>query len=162
LAPRVAPGARNPSGISAAAAIIRKPFDRQGVVRLSARVLVVDDDKIIQQLLQVNLELEGYEVTTADNGEDALRLVKDLRPDLVLLDVMMPKLDGREVCRRIKADAAIAKTPVIFLSARAQDMDVHSGLDLGASAYLTKPFDPVDLLTTVEKVLDGQILPPPS
>jgi len=125
-------------------------------------VLVVDDDRVIQQLLQVNLELEGYDVVTADNGHDALRLIKDLRPDLVLLDVMMPKLDGREVCRRIKADPSVASIPVIFLSARAQDMDINSGLDLGASAYLTKPFDPVDLLEAVGRVLKGEILLPPS
>ncbi|HEX9712240.1 MAG TPA: response regulator [Actinomycetota bacterium] len=125
-------------------------------------MLVVDDDRVIQQLLQVNLELEGYDVVTADNGHDALRLIKDLRPDLVLLDVMMPKLDGREVCRRIKADPSVASIPVIFLSARAQDMDINSGLDLGASAYLTKPFDPVDLLEAVGRVLKGEILLPPS
>jgi CheY-like chemotaxis protein len=75
---------------------------------------------------------------------------------------MMPKLDGREVCRRIKADPSVASIPVIFLSARAQDMDVNSGLDLGASAYLTKPFDPVDLLEAVGRVLKGEILLPPS
>jgi DNA-binding response OmpR family regulator len=124
------------------------------------RVLVVDDDKVIQQLLEVNLELEGYEVVKASNGEDALRLVQDVRPDLVLLDVMMPKLDGREVCRRIKADPRTAQTPIIFLSARAQDMDVNSGLELGASAYVTKPFDPVDLLDTVMRVLAGETVFP--
>jgi len=106
-------------------------------------------------LLEVNLELEGYEIARASNGEEALEQVRAFEPDVVLLDVMMPKLDGREVCRRIKADAATKHIPVIFLSARAQDMDVSSGLELGASAYITKPFDPVDLIETVEKVLDG-------
>jgi DNA-binding response OmpR family regulator len=124
------------------------------------RVLIVDDDKVIQQLLEVNLELEGYEVAKASNGEEALAMVHDFAPDLVLLDVMMPKLDGREVCRRIKSDPATGGIPVIFLSARAQDMDVTSGLELGASAYITKPFDPVDLLETVSKVLDGEIVFP--
>ena len=80
----------------------------------------------------------------------------------MLLDVMMPKLDGREVCRRVKADPQTAHVPVIFLSARAQDMDVNSGLELGASAYITKPFDPVDLLQTVEKVLAGETVFPSS
>lgn len=125
-----------------------------------ARVLVVDDDRVIQQLLEVNLELEGYQVAKASNGEEALALVRSFKPDLVLLDVMMPKVDGRETCRRIKADPATAHTPIIFLSARAQDMDVNSGLELGASAYITKPFDPVDLLETVAKVLDGQTVFP--
>jgi DNA-binding response OmpR family regulator len=125
-----------------------------------ARVLVVDDDRVIQQLLEVNLELEGYEVAKASNGEEAIALVRAFKPDLVLLDVMMPKLDGRETCRRIKSDPATAETPIIFLSARAQDMDVNSGLELGASAYITKPFDPVDLLDTVARVLDGETVFP--
>lgn len=126
-----------------------------------ARILVVDDDKVIQQLVEVNLELEGYDVAKASDGEEALRVVKEFKPDLVVLDVMMPRMDGREVCRRIKADPASAHIPVIFLSARAQDMDVQSGLDLGASAYVTKPFDPVDLLDTVQQILTGQQVPPP-
>jgi DNA-binding response OmpR family regulator len=125
-----------------------------------ARVLIVDDDRVIQQLLEVNLELEGYDVQKASNGEEALEKVRSFDPDLVLLDVMMPKLDGREVCRRIKADPDTAGIPVIFLSARAQDMDVNSGLELGASAYITKPFDPVDLIDTVEKVLAGETVFP--
>jgi DNA-binding response OmpR family regulator len=133
----------------------------QGGVRL-AKVLVVDDDRVIQQLLEVNLELEGYEVKRASNGDEALKLVRSFKPDVVLLDVMMPKLDGREVCRRIKGDASTADIPVIFLSARAQDMDVNSGLELGAAAYITKPFDPVDLLQTVEKVLAGETVFPSS
>ncbi|MGZ4241433.1 MAG: response regulator transcription factor [Actinomycetota bacterium] len=126
-----------------------------------AKVLVVDDDRVIQQLLEVNLELEGYDVKRASNGDEALKLVRTFAPDVVLLDVMMPKLDGREVCRRIKGDDTTAHIPVIFLSARAQDMDVNSGLELGASAYITKPFDPVDLLETVERVLAGETVFPP-
>lgn len=125
-----------------------------------ARVLVVDDDRVIQQLLEVNLELEGYEVAKASNGEEAIALVRSYKPDLVLLDVMMPKLDGRETCRRIKADPETKDVPIIFLSARAQDMDVNSGLELGASAYVTKPFDPVELLDTVARVLAGETVFP--
>ena len=127
-----------------------------------ARVLIVDDDQVIQQLLEVNLELEGYEIAKASDGEQALEKVRAFDPDLVLLDVMMPKVDGREVCRRIKADPTTAHVPVIFLSARAQDMDVSSGLELGASAYITKPFDPVELLDTVAKVLKGETVFPGS
>ncbi|HEX9774282.1 MAG TPA: response regulator [Actinomycetota bacterium] len=122
--------------------------------------MIVDDDRVIQQLLEVNLELEGYTVAKADDGEDAIKRVHEFKPDLVLLDVMMPKVDGREACRRIKADPATAHIPVIFLSARAQEMDVSSGLELGAAAYLTKPFDPVDLLEAVKKVLAGETLFP--
>jgi len=127
-----------------------------------ARILVVDDDRVIQQLVEVNLELEGYEVVKAGDGEEALTAIESFNPDLIVLDVMMPRMDGREVCRRIKGNPETQHIPVIFLSARAQDMDVQSGLELGASAYLTKPFDPVDLIETVERVLAGEQVTPPN
>jgi CheY-like chemotaxis protein len=127
---------------------------------VAERILVVDDDQVIQELLVVNLEMEGYDVLTAANGEEALERVKRDGPDLVILDIMMPKIDGWEAASRIKADPARAGTPVIFLSARAQDLDVKRGLELGVAAYVTKPFDPVDLLDTVRRVLDGErVLP---
>lgn len=125
------------------------------------KVLVVDDDRVIQQLLEVNLELEGYEVLTAGDGEQALVRVKEFSPDVVILDIMMPKLDGIEVCRRLKADPSTADLPVIFLSAKAQDLDRRRGYELGVAAYLTKPFDPQELIETVERVLAGeQVIPP--
>jgi CheY-like chemotaxis protein len=126
------------------------------------RVLIVDDDKVIQQLLVVNLELEGYEVETASDGEEALKSILANRYDVVLLDVMMPKMDGREVCRRVKADPKVKDTPIVFLSARAQDFDVRQGYELGVSAYVTKPFDPVDLLDVVQRVMKGERVLPPS
>lgn len=128
---------------------------------MGKRVLVVDDDRVIQQLLEVNLELEGYEVVaTAADGREALEKIAELKPDLVILDIMMPKMDGLEVCRRLKADPKLSKIPVILLSARAQDLDVRAGLEIGASAYLTKPFDPVELLDVVGRLLKGErILP---
>ncbi len=120
---------------------------------MGKRVLVVDDDRVIQQLLEVNLELEGYEVVaTAADGKEALEKIGELKPDLVILDIMMPKMDGLEVCRRLRADPDLADIPVILLSARAQDMDIREGLDIGASAYLTKPFDPVELLEVVGRL----------
>ena len=120
---------------------------------MGKRVLVVDDDRVIQQLLEVNLELEGYEVVaTAADGKEALEKIAELKPDLVILDIMMPKMDGLEVCRRLRADPDLAKIPVILLSARAQDMDIREGLEIGASAYLTKPFDPVELLEVVGRL----------
>jgi DNA-binding response OmpR family regulator len=125
-----------------------------------AKILVVDDDRVIQQLLVVNLELEGYEVDVASDGEQALERVRDGRPELVILDIMMPKLDGWEVCRRIKQDPDVKDTPIIFLSARAQDMDVRRGYATGVDAYLTKPFDPVELLDLVERVLRGERVVP--
>lgn len=108
---------------------------------------------MIQQLIEVNLELEGYEVVKASDGEEALDRVVSDRPDLLILDVMMPKLNGKDVCRRLKGDPKTAKLPIIFLSAKAQELDVEAGLDLGADAYVTKPFDPSDLLDTVADLL---------
>lgn len=117
------------------------------------KILVVDDDRAIQQLLEVNLELEGYEVAKALDGVEALDMIGSFAPDIVLLDIMMPRMDGREVLRRVKDNPETADLPIIFLSARAQDMDVSLGMELGAAAYLTKPFEPQDLLNTVRRVL---------
>ena len=118
-----------------------------------ALVLAADDDPVILRLLQVNLELEGHEVILAPNGAEAVALAKARNPDVILLDVMMPELDGWGACKAIKADEALASTPVIFLSAKAQNSDVDQGVSLGAEAYITKPFDPIDLLDLIEEVL---------
>jgi DNA-binding response OmpR family regulator len=118
------------------------------------KILVADDDAVILRLLQVNFGLEGFEVRTAIHGEDALQQAKDMSPDVILLDVMMPGLDGWEVCRRLKEDEALAKTPVVFLSARAQDEDRQRGYDLGVAAYVTKPFDPSRLIKLVRRLVD--------
>jgi len=127
---------------------------------VAKKVLVVDDDRVIQQLLVVNLELEGYEVDTASDGEQALAKIASVDPDIVLLDIMMPKYDGWEVCRRAKADPTTAHIPIIFLSARAQDLDVRRGYEIGVAAYMTKPFDPLELMDVVKRVLAGErILP---
>lgn len=117
------------------------------------RILVADDDPVILRLLQVNFRLEGYEVETAPHGEEALKKAKDFLPDLILLDVMMPGLDGWEVCRQLKDDPATADIPVIFLSARAQDEDRRRGYALGVVEYVTKPFDPGQLVETVQRAL---------
>jgi DNA-binding response OmpR family regulator len=122
-------------------------------VMANPRILVVDDDHVIQQLLKVNLELEGYVVEVAKDGEDALHQVATFRPDLILLDIMMPRLDGWEVCRRLKEDPLTAGVPIVLLSARAQDTDVERGDELGVAAYVTKPFDPIQLLDLVGELL---------
>lgn len=123
-------------------------------------MLVVDDDAIIRQLLVVNLEMEGYTVDTASDGEQALEKIASGKPDCVLLDIMMPKFDGWEVAKRAKASASSAKVPIVFLSARAQDLDVQRGLELGVAGYMTKPFDPVELMDVVRRVIKGErILP---
>jgi DNA-binding response OmpR family regulator len=119
----------------------------------NARILVVDDDRVIQQLLKVNLELEGYEVEIASDGEEALTSFGRFQPHLVLLDIMMPKLDGWEVSRRLKDWSDGPTVPIVLLSARAQDTDVKRGSELGVAAYVTKPFDPIQLLDLVADLL---------
>jgi CheY-like chemotaxis protein len=118
------------------------------------RILVVDDDETILRLLQVNLEMEGHEVLTAGDGYAALERLREGRPEVVLLDVMMPGLDGWQVCEQIRADddAALAAIPVVFLSARAQESDLARGTEVGADAYVTKPFDPLALIELVERL----------
>jgi CheY-like chemotaxis protein len=122
-------------------------LDAQGAV--VTKVLAVDDDPVIQRLLQVNLEMEGYEVATASDGEEALERARSFKPDVILLDIMMPKKDGWQVCAELKNDPALEHVPVVFLSARAQDADIQRGTELGVAAYVTKPFDPIDLLELV-------------
>ena len=117
-----------------------------------AKVLVVDDDAVIQRLMQVNLEMEGHDVVLASDGEQALAQVRAERPDVVLLDVMLPLMDGWEVAAAMQRDPEIAHTKIVFLSARAQDADVQRGSELGVAAYITKPFDPIDLMELVAEL----------
>jgi CheY-like chemotaxis protein len=116
------------------------------------RVLVVDDDDVIRQLISVNLELEGYEVHTATDGQDCLDKVKQVRPAVVTLDIMMPRLDGWETAARLRDDPDTSDVKVILLSARAQEADLRRGDRIGVDAYLTKPFDPDDLVETVRRL----------
>ena len=118
-----------------------------------ATVLAVDDDHVIRGLLQVNLEMEGYDVMTAVDGQDALVKVGERRPDLILLDVMMPRVSGWQVVERLKAEASTSDIPVVFLSARAMEADIRKGLELGVDRYVTKPFDPIDLMDLVGELL---------
>ncbi len=116
------------------------------------RVLVVDDDEVIRQLITLNLELEGFEVYEAVDGADALRKVAEVRPSVVTLDVMMPNLDGWDAAARLRSDPETADVKVVLLSARAQEADVRRGTRLGVDAYLTKPFDPDDLVEVVRRL----------
>jgi two-component system, sensor histidine kinase and response regulator len=117
------------------------------------RVLVVDDELSIRMLCRVNLVASGIEVLEADNGTDAVELVRRERPDLVLLDVMMPDLDGFEVARRLAADPKTREIPIVFLTARAGEADRRLGEQLGGVGYVVKPFDPVKIGHLVEEVL---------
>ncbi|MCA1824302.1 MAG: response regulator transcription factor [Mycobacteriales bacterium] len=117
-----------------------------------ARILVVDDDEVIRQLVVVNLELEGFEVFTAIDGEDAIEKAKDLQPDVVTLDVMMPRLDGWDTAARLRGDPQTADIKLVLVSARAQEADIRRGNNLGVDAYLTKPFDPDELIAVVRRL----------
>jgi CheY-like chemotaxis protein len=116
-------------------------------------VLVVDDDPVIQKLLQVNFEMEGYTVLTASDGVEGVERARADNPDIIICDIMMPRMDGLEVTKTLKADPATAKIPILLLSAKAQQADVAAGENSGADAYVTKPFDPLDLLQRVSGLL---------
>jgi CheY-like chemotaxis protein len=121
------------------------------------RVLVVDDDDVIRQLITVNLELEGFEVIPAIDGQDALDKVKGAQPHVVTLDVMMPRIDGWEAAARLRQDPETSHIKVVLLSARAQEADIQRGEKIGVDAYLTKPFDPDDLIDTVRRLFEAAV-----
>lgn len=118
-----------------------------------ATILVVEDEEDILELVRYNLAKEGYQVKTAQSGEQALQFVESEVPDLVLLDLMLPGVDGIEVCRWIKSDSAARHIPVIMLTAKSEETDIVVGLELGADDYITKPFSPRVLLARVKAVL---------
>jgi DNA-binding response OmpR family regulator len=116
-------------------------------------VLAADDDEDILELVAFRLERSGYTVLQARDGEQALELARAEKPDLAVLDVMMPKLDGFELTRRLRAEEGTSRMPIILLTARAQDADVDRGFDSGADDYLRKPFSPQELSTRVQAIL---------
>ena len=118
------------------------------------KILAVDDMPQIVRLIQVNLQKAGFEVITAADGEEGLRKVHEEKPDLVILDVIMPKRDGFQVLRAIKSNAETRHLPVIMLTVKAQDADIFEGLKEGAELYLPKPFHPTELVSLVRRVLD--------
>ena len=117
------------------------------------RILVVDDNEANLDIAKMRLESQGYEIVTAVDGEDALTKVREAKPDLLLLDIMMPKLDGIEVTRRLKGDASLPFMPIILVTAKADAKDVVAGLDAGGDDYLTKPFDHASLVARVRSML---------
>ena len=118
------------------------------------KILAVDDYPQIVRLIQINLQKAGYQVITAADGEEGLERFYAERPDLVILDVIMPKRDGFELLRTIKSDPETQHTPVIMLTVKAQDADIFEGLKEGAELYLPKPFNPTELVSLVQRVLD--------
>ncbi len=120
---------------------------------MARTILVVDDDPKVIRVVEINLTQEGHQVRTAGDGEAALVDIAMERPDLVILDVMMPRMDGFETLKRLKGDPATAEIPVIMLTARAQDEDVFVGYGTGAQWYLTKPFEPGELRRVVGHLL---------
>nr|WP_307165424.1 response regulator [Streptomyces rishiriensis] len=119
----------------------------------SGRVLVVDDNKVIRQLIRVNLELEGIEVVTAGDGVECLDVVHQVQPDLVTLDVVMPRLDGLRTAARLRADPRTRDLPLVVISACTQ-YEVEAGLEVGVDAFLAKPFDPAELVTVVRELME--------
>jgi DNA-binding response OmpR family regulator len=116
-------------------------------------VLAADDDEDILALVKFRLERSGYTVLQARDGQEALALARERRPDLAVLDIMMPKLDGLELTRRLRAEEATSRMPIILLTARAQDTDVQQGFDAGADDYIRKPFSPQELRARVQAML---------
>lgn len=117
------------------------------------KILVVDDEEHILELIKFNLESAGYQVVTAENGEDALRLCSEEKPDLVLLDIMLPGIDGLEVCRRLKSQKETMLIPIIMITAKGEEVDKIIGLELGADDYITKPFSVRELVARVKALL---------
>jgi DNA-binding response OmpR family regulator len=116
------------------------------------RVLVVDDNANVRRLIKINLELDGYEVASAPDGVQGFALARSFQPAVMTLDVVMPKRNGLETLSALRADARTRNIKVIMVSARAREADVRRGVDVGADAYITKPFDPAELLRTVAKL----------
>ncbi|MFH1868445.1 MAG: response regulator [Candidatus Omnitrophota bacterium] len=117
------------------------------------KILVVDDEPDLTMMIKMRLEAAGYEVIEANDGQQGLDRARKENPDLIILDLMLPKLDGYKVCRMLKFDEKYKKIPIIMFTARAQDSDKKLGEEVGANAYLTKPFDPQALLDKVRELL---------
>jgi len=118
-----------------------------------AHILVVEDDEDILELVRFNLSREGYQVTTAVTGEQAIKMAESQLPDLILLDLMLPGADGFEVCRRLNNNSETREIPIVMLTAKGEEADIVAGLELGADDYITKPFSPKVLIARIRAVL---------
>lgn len=124
---------------------------------MTVRVLIVDDDAVIRQMLEMALSFEGFEVATAEDGIEAVAKARDLRPDVVLLDVMMPLMDGLQVASTLRRDRRTRDIPIVMLTACAGEEDVWSGWEAGAASYLTKPLEHEMLLSELDRVLPDRV-----
>lgn len=120
---------------------------------MAESIVVIDDEEDIRELIHYNLSKEGFVVSCAVSGEEGVELVQRIRPDLLILDLMLPGIDGLEVCRRLKSDVRLQSIPIVMVSARGEEPDVVSGLELGADDYVSKPFSPKVLIARVKSVL---------
>ena len=118
-----------------------------------AKILIAEDERDIRDLVAFTLRFAGYEVFTATNGEEAIELAPQVSPDLVLMDVRMPRMTGYEACRALKANPDLKDIPVVFLSAKGQESEIQQGLEAGAEDYLLKPFAPDQLTSRVKTIL---------
>ncbi len=125
------------------------------------KILVIEDDRDIAELVEYNLAREGFQVTRAYTGEEGLQRAKTIGPDLILLDLMLPGLDGLDVCRSLKRDDETDHIPVIMLTAKSEEADIVAGLEIGADDYISKPFSPRVLLARIHAVMRRQTEPPP-
>ncbi|MBE0680644.1 MAG: response regulator [Anaerolineales bacterium] len=118
-----------------------------------ARILIAEDEPDIRELVAFTLRFAGHEVVATSNGEEALRQASEIIPDIILMDVRMPRMTGYDACRALKADPVLKDIPVVFLSAKGQDSEIQTGLDAGAEEYLLKPFAPDQLTERVKAIL---------
>ncbi|WP_445383195.1 response regulator transcription factor [Robiginitalea sp. IMCC43444] len=125
---------------------------------MDKKLLIVDDEAHIRMLIEQtleDLEDEGVELLFAENGEEALSLIQKERPNLVFLDVMMPKMNGMQVCQKVKKELNLSDIYIVLLTAKGQEVDRQKGLEMGADKYMTKPFDPDEMLSVAESILRG-------
>lgn len=120
---------------------------------MSKKILVIEDDPASLRLTQYMLEHKGYEVLTAVNGLDGLKKARSEEPDLVILDVMLPGMDGFDICYNLRAEPQTAKMPILMLSAKAREVDMDTGRKVGADNYITKPVDPAEIISSIEVLL---------
>jgi len=118
------------------------------------KILVIDDESSLVEMLSIRLEVNNYQVVSACDGQEGLDKARSEAPDLIILDLMLPKLDGYQVCRMLKSDEKYKQIPIIIFTARAQESDIKAGMEAGADAYITKPFEPNILLAKVSQLIE--------